>query len=172
MAQRPRFDCPTVGSNSENRSTFFALFNVFGDNIAVLSQIPCDSEENQLIQFFNKFGEIQNLWLEEPNGKEDRQALIILQSSKSFENMVNGIENDFPESIVERLNVFCGLALEEQNTEEIASDKFIEKLVEFTNSQNNDIKSYALELLLILAENSESEMKIIVILICVQSNLQ
>ncbi|KAA6372384.1 MAG: hypothetical protein EZS28_032089 [Streblomastix strix] len=61
------------------------MSETFGENCIICSEIPAKTSFGELQTFAAQFGEIRKLWLEEPNGKETRQALVFFTTEQDLE---------------------------------------------------------------------------------------
>ncbi|KAA6377150.1 MAG: hypothetical protein EZS28_027323, partial [Streblomastix strix] len=95
--------------NSSIKETQLDLINMsetFGENCIICSEIPAKTSFGELQTFAAQFGEIRKLWLEEPNGKEARQALVFFTT-----------EQDPEKTTSKKLHFFNGEYIE-NNTED------------------------------------------------------
>ncbi|KAA6394340.1 MAG: hypothetical protein EZS28_010135 [Streblomastix strix] len=51
-----------------------------GENAAIIGGISSETESDELESFLKKFGTLNYLWMEEPNGNESRQAQVFFES--------------------------------------------------------------------------------------------
>ncbi|KAA6397178.1 MAG: hypothetical protein EZS28_007296 [Streblomastix strix] len=169
MAKQPRLeDIETVedviNTNLTEKTTniFVESTDKLGDNIALISVIPAETEKDELDSFINKFDQNHYTYFDNANGKELRQALELdsYLKGKLIQQLKKDITKENSDKQIEKgLNVLCGLALKQSNILEIISENFIEILITHSKSIDGNIKSYSLELLFMLTENGGSELE-------------
>ncbi|KAA6386368.1 MAG: hypothetical protein EZS28_018103 [Streblomastix strix] len=138
--------------------------------IAVCSEIPSNTIGNDFHIWLSAFGELSDLWIEKQNGYKNRSALALFASSDVLSQNLNGllikqlknnINGQFPpKGKAEIIDILCGLASNKENIDEISSDHFALTVSELSKSTNEELKSYSLELLLILAENGNKQLQL------------
>ncbi|KAA6395506.1 MAG: hypothetical protein EZS28_008969 [Streblomastix strix] len=84
------YDSIEVRDFSKNRNldktSFFNLKSYF---VAVCSNIPAQTTEFNLVKFLGKFGQINNIWIEEQNGFESRQALVLFLTEEDLNKAIS-----------------------------------------------------------------------------------
>ncbi|KAA6392910.1 MAG: hypothetical protein EZS28_011565 [Streblomastix strix] len=61
--------------------------------IAVCGGIPAEAEKPEFHTWLNKFGMLSDIWLEEKNGTECRQALALFSSEEGLNNALSNVSN-------------------------------------------------------------------------------
>ncbi|KAA6394399.1 MAG: hypothetical protein EZS28_010076 [Streblomastix strix] len=135
------------------------IFTIFGENCAICGNIPSISEQADLHEFLQQFGELRNVLLEQQNGEEARQALAFFttqEGQKLILTLKNGIieskEKD-EKDLEQQLDVLCGLATISSNISDIAQNSFINVIAKIAKTFLGRTKAFALELLLLFVEN-------------------
>ncbi|KAA6394343.1 MAG: hypothetical protein EZS28_010131 [Streblomastix strix] len=100
------------------------LYQNFGQYCVVCGNVSSETLQPELNQFLSKFGNIKKIWLEEPNGKELRQALVFFSSKEELEKVIiESFDKDFKgyHLIIEK----CSIEL--RKTSEILFNLLFEK---------------------------------------------
>ncbi|KAA6398592.1 MAG: hypothetical protein EZS28_005877 [Streblomastix strix] len=144
MAKQPRLEDKSNSEEDESKSEedgkimeicndYYNIFEKYGNNYVVCDEIPFDATSEELNRFFDQIDTIQD-------------GVIYLLNQNC---LLHG------ESENMRQNAAVVLA----NISGIISDNFIETIVKLAESEDNIIKSYALELLLNIAQNGGNEIE-------------
>ncbi|KAA6382565.1 MAG: hypothetical protein EZS28_021908 [Streblomastix strix] len=93
---------------------------------------------------------------------------ILLKAQEVDQNMKKSLiqqikamigEQNNPKLVANALDMICGLAVRKSNINEIVSDKFIQTISELSKCHDTNLKSYVLELLLILIDSGGTELE-------------